>query len=337
MKMKKRFMLTCGIIALATALHAQPEVCYKSGTALPGFYTRLGAPDTVTVAEMQAGFWKQEAERFWWNEPVAYNGIADRNGRCGLLFVRSPLEGCGLLKGCTLEARLQTAPADSSTGLRRQYVLTGLWDRSTGSGHAAQLAKVARHYGTAGTDGGTRMPWMEGTYVCLQQPLRYFGFTVSGVRRVMLIRRGCISDWGVTQTCRSLYERYAFESAGLVRADGHWAQDVTGAMRLLSFESRRWTSTDTAMQARRPFTLLFIIDARGRLDVEVLKPRTPSAQDLRYVDELRKAVRQLPPWSLGMLYTSDGRVFPGRYIEAYRHNNRWTFHDYLQYGYSFTY
>ena len=91
------------------------------------------------------------------------------------------------------------------------------------------------------------------------------------------------------------------------------------------------------MQARRPFTLLFIIDARGRLDVDVLKPRTPSVQDLRYVDELRKAVRQLPPWSLGMLYTSDGRVLPGRYIEAYRHNNRWTFRDYLQYGYGFTY
>lgn len=322
---------------LATALYAQPEVHYLHGRSLPDFYTRLGAPDTVTVAEMKAGFWKADTVRFWWSDPLSYHGVADRDGRCGQLFVRSLLQGCPLLEDSRLEARLQSAPADSSTGYLRQYVLTGLWDRSTGFNDAALLSKVVRQYGTSGADGGALMPWLDGTYVCLQRPLRYFGFTVSGVRQVMQLHRGCIRDWGVSQTCHSLYERYAFESTGRVRVDGHWAQDVAGAMRLLSFESRRWVRPDASLKVRRPFTLLFVIDARGRLDIEVLKPRVLSTHDLGYVDELRKAVRQLPPWSLRLLYASDGRVFPGRYVEAYRYKDRWTFSDYLQYGYGFVY
>lgn len=315
---------------LAVALYAQPEVHYLHGRGLPDFYTHLGVPDTVTVAEMKAGFWEQDTVRFWWSTPLVYDGVADRDGKCVQLFVRSLQEGCPLLAGSRLEARLQAVPADSSTGYRRQYVLTGLWDRSTGFYDAALLDKVVRQYGTSGADGGALMPWLDGTYVCLQRPLRYFGFTVSGVRRVMQFHRGCISDWGVTQSCRSLYERYAFESTGHFRVDGHWAQDVTGAMRLLSFESRRWVRPDASLKVRRPFTLLFVIDARGRLDIEVLKPRELSASDSRYVSELRKAIRQLPPWSLSLLYASDGRVFPGRYIEAYRYDDRWTFHDFLQ-------
>lgn len=333
----KKFLLFVCHIAIASAVFAQPEVHYLSGRSLPDFYVRLAVPDTVTVAEMKAGFQRMDTVRHWWSVPLVYDGIDEQDDRCALLFVRSPLEGCPLLSDNKLEARLQPVPADSSTGYRRQYVLTGLRHRSTGGDDAALLDKVAQRYGTSDVAGGALMPWLDGTYVCLQQPLRYFGFTVSGVRRIMQLRRGCVSDWGVSQTCRSLYERYAFESTGRVRTGGHWAQDITGSMRLLSFESRRWVRPDTSLNVRRPFTLLFVIDARGRLDVEVLKPHKLSTDDSRYISELQKAVRQLPAWSLRQLYASDGRVFPGRYVEAYRYSDRWTFYDCLQYGYGVVY
>ena len=116
-----------------------------------------------------------------------------------------------------------------------------------------------------------------------------------------------------------------------ISVDGHWGKDTETAMRrLLSHDTRRFTCVDTTRKSMAAFTLFFTIDGNGRMELTSLDLRQLSPQEAAWLAELQRGLDTLPPWSLSYLYTSDGRILPGRYISAMHGKDRWVLMDRLQ-------
>ena len=116
-----------------------------------------------------------------------------------------------------------------------------------------------------------------------------------------------------------------------ISVDGHWGKDTETAMRrLLSHDTRRFTCVDTTRKSMAAFTLFFTIDGNGRMELTSLDLRQLSPQEAAWLAELQRGLDTLPPWSRSYLYTSDGRILPGRYISAMHGKDRWVLMDRLQ-------
>lgn len=79
------------------------------------------------------------------------------------------------------------------------------------------------------------------------------------------------------------------------------------------------------------FSFLIFTDSRGHANLYQLLPETLTAEEKACVDRLAQSVRNLPSGLFGHMVTTDGRIFPARYVEGvYRPSeNKWTFSDYF--------
>lgn len=79
------------------------------------------------------------------------------------------------------------------------------------------------------------------------------------------------------------------------------------------------------------YSFLLTTDAAGKAHLHLLWPQRLTRQAWALVDRLSKAVEALPAGRFGHFFTTDGRIFPGRYLR-FRYNfqqNRWHITDYL--------
>jgi len=67
----------------------------------------------------------------------------------------------------------------------------------------------------------------------------------------------------------------------------------------------------------------------GTYDFHLLLPKEPTEKMKPLIKELRKAIKAIPYKMFTPMYTSDGRLFPGRYYHGRYSNKGWKFTDYL--------
>lgn len=77
------------------------------------------------------------------------------------------------------------------------------------------------------------------------------------------------------------------------------------------------------------FDLLFVTKYDGTTYFEVLNSREPNRAQRKLLDGLSKIVKSLPNNAFGCLWNADGRVFPGRFMQASYGAKGWKFVDYL--------
>ena len=88
---------------------------------------------------------------------------------------------------------------------------------------------------------------------------------------------------------------------------------------------------DSSYTGRQDFALLLYVDTSGKARFHTLLPDCLTAEETHCLDVLNRAMEQLPEGLFGHLLTTDGRIFPARYLNAlYRpETGGWAFIDYL--------
>lgn len=311
-------------------LQAQSEPFYSEFVRekkLPGYYTDLPKPDTVSVEEMKDGYRKALSRigmAAWWEQPIREEGNEQ------LLFSHSLLAECPLLKDKNLVASWYFVSVSAADSVRT-FSVCGLWDKATGKPDSLLMERARQLYGRseagrryAGGDVPGR--WLTGVHGGIREPMRYFDFIVAPNRIFYMFDKGRSVSY-VSERCRSRYYEESRKLFGYM--DGRWGGRIDVEMAVLGRDASRACAADPALTEDRTYDLLFTVSADGRLDVVRLAPNVVDERDRHYLNELRTYIRSLPVWSLEHLYTLDGRVFPGRYIQAVRSARAWQLYDYL--------
>ncbi|MDD4822586.1 MAG: DUF5030 domain-containing protein [Bacteroidales bacterium] len=76
------------------------------------------------------------------------------------------------------------------------------------------------------------------------------------------------------------------------------------------------------------FTFLLYTDRTGISTIHLLEPKKPNTIEKELFSNLQKRMTQLEKWSFGFLFTLDGRIMSGKYIEAtYSTDKGWSLKD----------
>lgn len=326
-------ILAPALLSNCMAVNAQPCSNLSGEKEPTSAEQALLSQQRVTKEEMIAAYNACHKDN-WWTKPIDGDGIPGIQ-----LFTASLLADCPEAAGKSLVAEVRgdvSLTPDDNNNTARYLALAGLHRSQDGTPDKKTFEALAKKYGVTPPNsrmdypgGDVIMSWLSGDYLSLETPVRYYSFIVSAQRQVIHFDKGKVR-WGASEYSRSVYERYATESISAISVDGHWGKDTETAMRLLSHDTRRFTSVDTTLKSMAAFTLLFTIEDNGRMELTSLDPRQPSPQEAVWLAELQRGLDTLPPWSLNYLYTSDGRILPGRYISAMRGKDRWVLMDSLQ-------
>lgn len=328
----KRFVFSLCVMLVCQLLTAQPYRGPRRGW--PAELERYLRADTVSVDEMVESYKAIKAG----TRKAARLADFDHTRFGNTVFVGSVLTGQPLFAGKPVTAEWSTLAIDTSrvicitdlvcpaTGKRD----TALWTSATQS-----LGLSADRYRSPRVE-GIPARWVDGVSVCLEGALPYFGFLVGNQRTARRVKNGRFEKGYVWEACRSYYR--SCSGLHVARLDGEWAMDLRLTYVLLSHDASQACGVDSAYWRNpRAYDLLLTLDGAGRMDVVPLsfdaKTDDP-ALDKRALDGLRRFVRSLPPYALDVLYSADGRVFPGRYVRAYRLVNGWNIKDYLQEAYA---
>lgn len=80
----------------------------------------------------------------------------------------------------------------------------------------------------------------------------------------------------------------------------------------------------------KSYKLLLHTDCKGQLRLYPLLPQSMDRDDSLCVQVLAECMERLPAWRFGMMFTTDGRLFGGRYVNAsYSKSGGWEFDDML--------
>lgn len=169
--------------------------------------------------------------------------------------------------------------------------------------------------------------WYNGSVTLLRDPKYYMGFVVSASPYFFHYDNGrpkyIIS--GINSGAPDFYS-----SLSLI-LDGDWAAQIPDGMyRFSLYASGEIVPRPSRGQKEIRFTWLLTIDTKGRQDAHLLSPEAPDGETLRAFKGLRTFVRRLRPGIFRMLYTSDGRLLPGRYLKALYDERGWLIEDLLQ-------
>ena len=336
----RRVVFFLVLIFFSQLLSAQPHRSVFPRGEIPAVYADYLRPDTVSVDEMVESYKAVKAGMKPQLKVTDYDGsMAGRTVLSASLLVGQPL-----FVGKPLVAEWANLSLDSVNLI----CLTELYRRGTFERDTAAWAEADRALGVSvdkvGLSQRRVVParWLSGTFVRVSDAMPYFGFVVGHGRHVQAVKDGRLVDPVVTDRINSYYWSCAFSHQ--MHFDGDWAMELPLSMTLLSHDASQACTVDTTLRGKpRVYDLLLTIDAEGRLDFVLLHtetyiPRTEEntvdpAADRRYLDELRRFLHGLPPYALEPLYTADGRVFPGRYMQVRRLSNGWRFRDYIADGY----
>ena len=164
--------------------------------------------------------------------------------------------------------------------------------------------------------------WYDGPLTLLYDPLYYMGFVVSGKVSFFYYHNGspkCIKD---------LNHDPDFYSSRQLRLGGTWSSGIPYGMYQFSMAASSMLRGNPGPKAVR-FTWMLTIDAQGQQDALLLAPKDPDRDTKMAFNRLQYFVRKLRPGMFQVLYTSDGRILPGRYIKALYDERGWWFEDLL--------
>ena len=90
---------------------------------------------------------------------------------------------------------------------------------------------------------------------------------------------------------------------------------------LLAYEANRYCPSSSELHAFheiKDLPLYIYMRKDGRCEMEVLDDSMLKEEDKPYVEELAKALPQMPPLLLSLQFTIDGLMMPGKIIYASR-------------------
>lgn len=162
------------------------------------------------------------------------------------------------------------------------------------------------------------------------KPLLYGGFFVSNNFGERVLEKGEKVSYKRHHKEGSLwYDAFATYSI----TDGPWYKCYGGSETFLFQHdiNRAYREKNLPMQlCNKGYSLLIYVGNNGKCKVHLLLPKEPTETDKAIIADLQKALNEQPAWIYGYLYTMDGSVMPGRYIEAISYGDGWQFKDYIR-------
>ena len=161
--------------------------------------------------------------------------------------------------------------------------------------------------------------WYDGMLTFLKKPARYWNFVVSSDASFYRWINGKVIPYSYRSPS---YPDY-FSYVGCRILDGFWHDYIDDGMHQLAAEIN--ATPDYARRNRNDAVLEFIfillIDNHQKCHID------RSETDFYVLEQFFK---KLQPGLFQCLYTSDGRIFPARYIRARLDSRGWQFEDLLQ-------
>lgn len=199
---------------------------------------------------------------------------------------------------------------------------------------AALCLRLERRYGALG-EKGVPATWFSGT---LGVTANWFPYCNNRVTMKVLryrVKKGIIQDRTfIENRFGTLAQRQYDEiKATYAQIRRYWDMYL-GDIELRHFTEALQTVLPAAAAAyngRCRFSFLILTDWCGRATLHPLLPEELTTEEKACADRLAQAVRRLPAGLFGHMVTTDGRIFPARYVEGTYHlnENKWTFSDYF--------
>lgn len=324
--MKRTFVLCLFLGGMVLSAASQPIVhnCRLDGRKYPSFKT----PElpTVTVEEMCQRFYETFGKPST-ARPTDYDALGIRQ----ILVGESPLATCPQVQEAATYRGLWDY--DLSGGADMYLCLQALQKAGTEQNEdGGVLRRMKAAYPEH--DGLVRAEWFSGLLGRMEHPMPYMGFVVSPNLSFVRVDKGLVKN---EMSWLHNGPSYLSEAAGLRSvSDAHWADYADYEMILFTHDvNRDWRTCQLASASsgeKLNCSLLLTTDDNGALTVHPLLPKELAAGQQELLKRLQTVLSGLPAWSFQRLYTADGRVFPGRYVEAVYHtdSNTWRFLNYIR-------
>ena len=193
---------------------------------------------------------------------------------------------------------------------------------------AAQvMERLKQEYGTCST-GSALATWLDGRVTYLGLPRPYMTYMVSPSAGYMDIRQGKEEDSGRLRGIDrsdytnevSFYEYALYED---------WAFTLYQELLLFTHDVHRNIKRNPDFKKWESIDFMLTEGKNGTYDFHLLLPKEPTEKMKPLIKELRKAIKAIPYKMFTPMYTSDGRLFPGRYYHGVYSKKGWKFTDYL--------
>lgn len=163
--------------------------------------------------------------------------------------------------------------------------------------------------------------WFEGDITMLRAPRWYMDFVVSALPLFFHYEKG---ERTVMETVHGESDYFS----SLIRSfDGTWNMNIPSGMQLFADAINR--DVPSVESPSVSFTFLLHIKKDKSCDIEMLLPQVPDENTQKAFEELQNYVIHLRPGLFKPLYTSDNRVFPCRYLQAWHDSKGWQIADIL--------
>jgi len=177
--------------------------------------------------------------------------------------------------------------------------------------------------------------WFSGNLKYLSDPLQsYIGF-VSPRESTVVIDKGDIVDVIRTKYLQGELEKCIIPNkdgyANVSKMDAPWYEQPYYSLSCFAnFLNGYESKYATEAVGYQKFTFLLFTDRTGISTIHLLEPKVPNAIEKELFSNLQKRIAQLEKWSFGFLFTLDGRIMSGKYMEAtYSTDKGWSMKDLL--------
>lgn len=284
--------------------------------------------ERVTVKEMADGFHAAFTKK---KQELPQD--CDLKGRTNLLIGKDVLSSCPLLaNNPDWQGWWVGEVLEDKTGGEQRYLT--LYELNSYSGDTAAATKMrhtlAKKYGKENIIPAT---WYTGLIGELEQPVFYMDFTVSPYLSFTPVKQGIVS--GQEMSMKFSNQTYDDEARNMKRIviDGHWIDRIDYEQVFFSHDvNRAWAEDNRKAYTKEKISLLLVTEEDGSITIYPLLPEELTDNQKNLLADLQETVDRFPRWCFRYLYTSDGRIFPGRYVHAsYAPDSKWTFIDYFRF------
>ena len=328
------------LVLLAAPLSGQPAVIDT---------TTGRKPDTVSVEEMKQNFYdwlhgiparpEPTSERFLTDTPLFQVIESDADARRDEFYMDSPRlrELASAISPNLPPSYWWPLTVRSSDGKTTQTILRWLGPRayySRGVDNARLVKDVEQQY-------ENRATWFSGP-VCLTASARlYCNNWLTRYAKVFEVERGqFVSGPYEVHDRQGAYSRQTTSVRVLGVTD--WDTEY-GEREIARFaqDLRRQLGPDSVITARgttgtyshldaapSEYSFLLTTDACGKAHLHLLWPKQLSTAGWEQARRLVEAVEAMPAGGFGHFVTTDGRIFPGRYLK-FCYRSKWTVEEYL--------
>ena len=293
-------------------------------------------PDTVQVEELKARFddWIAGRPQTYSAHQVMGRGLVyewDADG-VRLLFdltSRHPERLWVGGKDSIPPGRWQTGtfPDDNSVGLYWH----GVAYPAQGTDTTALQRKMEKRYGKVP---GLGIParWVNDTVCFTAHSQLYCNNRICNYSKVREVKKGVITNGAELHTKHgSLSEEHSFCNQTITIGAYQYSQHYGKVELYLLRRDLGAMPLPESYKGKTNFSFLVYVSPDGKAGLHTLLPKQLTGEEQELINALKTAFDRLPKGIFGHMVTTDGRIFPARYLEGYYvpKTRKWMFTDYL--------